>query len=113
LLCCCPAAGCWYAYRRRNGSSTPDGCPNLSQRHRGVRELDRVHAMPVQDQRLDRVDALIPTVDVHSRAYDARGEPEREERALAQIAAYHHLVGARRMPEVFHSEVVLIGEEVR
>src|SRR5699024_9112583 len=69
----------------------------------------------VEDQRLDRVDAVVPQIHVHPREHPPAGEPEGVEGTLLDIAAEHDRVECIRwrVPDVFHTEVVLVGEEVR
>src|SRR5205085_12188935 len=64
------------------------------------------------DQALDML-GVAPHVDVHS-GYDVLVlEPERDELPALGIAAEDDLVPARRVTRVLHSDVVLVGEEVR
>ena len=64
------------------------------------------------DQGFDVVEH-IPDVDVHPGQHPVVAvEPKRDEFTAGNVAAEHHPLEAGRVPDVFHSEVVLVGEEI-
>src|ERR1700712_4995008 len=107
-----PRSSCYWppstAATRSTWCSGPNWSPGPPLRLRLRREWPTL-----ADERLDVVEAL-PDVDVHPGQHAVGAvEPVDGELPARYVAAELHPLVARRVADVFHSQVVLVGEEVR
>src|SRR6185437_15905430 len=103
------AASANAAHQAPEGGSFSDQGRELELR---IREAPRIDLLARGNKVGDLVSDA-PHVDVHAGEHPAAAAPEDNQLTSAAIAAHDDLVPLRRVPGVFHAEVVLIREEVR
>src|SRR5450759_1421559 len=78
----------------------------------GVSQPDKVDGKAGKQQGFDRLTG-IPDIRVHGGPHPAVPDPEGNEFPSGRVPSENDLIPNRGPPAVLHSEVVLVGEEVR